>query len=249
MDDYDKKNGNIEESTIQAYVFGDLDEMDAQRVAGAIEKTPELKTLANKYEAIRISLRRERAATLTRQLSPPDSSGGTSGVVKKPRSRGWLWVLALLIISVVAYFSWRYYHYQPVTIAQRHFQMPIDYSLAGSADGATQCEVASDNFFRGEFAASRRVYLEGGEALPCQTTAKFLLPHTAFLLGDYVTAAEEFTNTISDDNLTQNRLMKAKWNALITDLAQGENIESRLSEESWPVDWITPLRAELAKKR
>lgn len=238
------KNGGVDEAQVQAYVFGELSSEEAAEVARQIGEHPELREWADKYETIRGGLISERAGVLANTVLKVKRPAPAP--VKEPSGKkGYFWAAAASVLMLLSIWGvWQYQNHSPEAIANRHFLMPLNPNVAGVGDNNVTMSQGTDAFFAGQYERSREVFSALSDNPNYGTTARYFLPHAAFLLKDYARASQEFERVLEDENLTEEKKQRARWNTMMADLAVRKEISDNLTV-SWPEAWLGPLREEL----
>lgn len=234
----------MNEEKIQNYVSGSLPEAEAEAVAAIIAADPELTRLAEQYRVIYKGLRLQRVNELEKELTSP-----ANGPTQQPDGnsfRKWIWGIGLVAVILAAFGVYQQFsYYASTSIAERYFQLPPDPRLAGQETETAQYNQSIDDFYAGNYLAAVAGFSGLQSSNDYGVLASFYLPHAQFLAGDLTEADINFETALGLADLSETDLELLHWNAMITNLAQGDDIEEQLSQEWGSGFPITQLREEL----
>lgn len=236
---------NIGKDTIRSFVFGELTYHDALKVEEAVSKSEQLQNWVREYELTQEVLYQGRMEELKHLI--PDQFPKPNNVWK-----WWMGGLVLVLIGgimskqFISYVNKQRANYSDVAIAQRHFLPPLDPRTANNSTGLEDYRAALRSFFDDkDYAAAKTLFTQLSSTDEFYASSSlYLLAHADFLLGEYAVAKRTFAQTLADEKLRLSEQQTARWNAMLTDLALGIEINEQL-KNSWPANWLVPLKDDL----
>lgn len=216
----------LEESTIMAFLLGELNPAEEQAVREAIAEDEHWQEVVRDYEKLLTGFREERvnryAAEVTETPPPPPVPSTTSGP--------WPWLLLLVVMAAAGYFLWPA-PTSPEELAHEYFLLPNDPTVAGQNTAIDSYQDGLTAFFR------ERNYEEAVAAFSLiqedttwGTRAQFYLGHANFMVNNYA-ASERFLEQSLNrtDDFSRFELSDLAWNVLMARLAQGQDIKEELA--------------------
>lgn len=224
----------IDEAKILAYLSNELDEEEQQAVAAAIEQDATLQQIVEEHRQIQQGFRAKRVAGLTERIeayesslpAPEDAASRTKPANGKPNGRWWLTgflVVSLLVMTGI--FIYGKTQYSNVKIAQRHFLMPNDPSVAGNQEATTFLAGLEAFFNDQDYQRAGELFASIPRASSYAPPSWYFLAHTDFLRGEYTAARAGFA-FLSEQlgRYPSEQQRRIQWNAWISRLAAGEDI-------------------------
>ncbi|PHI20853.1 hypothetical protein CEQ90_05675 [Lewinellaceae bacterium SD302] len=234
----------MNEEKIQEYVSGSLPKAEAEAVAAIIAADPDLTRLAEQYRIIYKGLRLQRISELENELT--NSANGSTHNPGKKSFRKWIWGIGIAAVLLAAFGVFQQInYYASASIAERYFQLPPDPRLAGQETEMAQYSRSIDDFYAGNHLAAIAGFSGLQSSNDYGVLARFYLPHAQFLAGNLTEADRAFESALRLTDLSETDLELLRWNTMITDLAQGEDIDEQLAQgwgSGFPAD---QLREEL----
>lgn len=232
------------EKEIQDYVMGTLPPAEAEAVAKTIAGDPDLQRVAEQYEVIFGVFRRERAADIEIGLNDYEATlpdPGTDSPGESSSSFRWPWwlggfLLCMLVASAILFWPSGDTN---ESLTEAYFEKLRDPRIAGVDDNIVNYNQAIDQYFSGDYSAAVTTFSGLVDDEEYGTDALFYLPHAAYWLGDYEKASSQFRLALENPNLSPSTRELLRWNAMVNDLARGEDITDQLNEE-----WTSYYRAD-----
>lgn len=241
------------EEQIQAYVMGELLPEEAALVAEAVAQDPNLAALAKEYEQIATGFRQQRVTALQQELlaydktlpAPPTSSAPAAApkkateipndpTAKAGRLPRWPFLLlaATIVIGSLLFLLPQDDPVSDRSLSEQFYVPPGNPRTASNqSQGDVAYQEAITQFFADDYANAHIKFTNLATAGDSQTDARFYLPHASFSLGKHDRADTEFQQALADPNMKPDWVMQLRWNAMINNLEQGEDISEDLAKD------------------
>ena len=212
---------------ILAYYLGESDEAESTRIRLAIENDPSLAAIAAKSRRIAAGFRRMRIDdNYDQALHLEEELQAEKRATRRKQSL--YVVLVALTILLVAY-SFFAYQYQRERVANEMFVIPDIRVFAAGEKGAEIYLEGLRTFSQQKDYHLAREYFESliGDSV-FETRARFYVAHSKFLVGEVVSARDDF-NTLSrmNNSFEKNEISNINWNYWVAGfLLEEESLEA-----------------------
>ncbi|MEL7162971.1 MAG: hypothetical protein AAFN92_19585, partial [Bacteroidota bacterium] len=229
----------------------------------AVATDPALAQRVKEYEKIFAGLRRERLEEIEEEIEEfieelpipgekekkPDETAKVVTLPTKHSSKLPLrWIAgAAAAIALLLVLFWPSTPDRAELVAN-YLALPEDESTAGASDpGEIVFDQAEDDFFSGRYAAAAAAFQRLLDSTQFSASARYYLPFALHQAGDLEGADQAFSTALADNEYPEEDRERLRWNAMLNDLARGEDITTQLAAK-WSTDYqAAELRKKVAK--
>ena len=243
------------EQQLQDYASGKLPPEEAAAVKEAVAGDPTLAAKVAEYERLFAALRRERLEEIEEELeefieelpvpgekeNPTEKTAKVVTLPERERRRFPLrWIAgAAAAVALLLFIFWPKAPVRAELVAS-YFAPPENDGPAGEIDPETlDLDRAKETFFAGRYAAAVAAFKQLLDSAEYRGSARFYLPFALHLAGDLTAADRAFAEALADNQYEAKDRERLRWNAMLNDLARGEDISEQLARpwsERYPAE-------------
>lgn len=251
------------EQQLQDYANGLLPPAEAEAVSAAIAGDPELARKASAYERMFAALRRQRLTEIETELasftdelplpgepSPNPEPGDRAKLPRKQgRTRFIRWFLVAAAVALLVFAFWPSAPSR-AEVAATYFEKPRDERLAAPTPASRALlGQAIDAYYSGDYAAAAASFSALKDSAAFRADVLLYLPHALHEAGELAAADLQFEESLRFDQFPAYERELLRWNAMINDLARGEDITQDLAGEWSTIFDVEGLREASANLR